>query len=146
MGDGITLPRTNVWWDGGTFRTSFCLPAVISGLCVHLWAILLRKVIQVKLNCQWNQMAVLLNLGWFFDEIGHSGVLIVSRFWFTDIHAACSNPGATLAHWGRDKMAAISKTIISKAFSWMKIFVFWLIFHWIVFLRVTLAIFQHRFR
>ena len=33
-----------------------------------------------------------------------------------------------------------------KHFLWMKSFVFWLIFHWNLFLRVKLAIFQHWFR
>ena len=37
------------------------------------------------------------------------------------------------------KMAAISQTIISDAFSWMKIFVFWLKFHWSSFLRIQLT-------
>ena len=31
-----------------------------------------------------------------------------------------------LTHWGRDKMDALSQTTFSNAFSWMKIFVFWL--------------------
>ena len=51
-----------------------------------------------------------------------------------------------LTHWGRDKMDAISQTTFSSAFSWMKIFEFWLIFHWSLFLRVQLTIFQHWFR
>ena len=52
----------------------------------------------------------------------------------------------SLTHWGRDKMAAISQTIFSNAFSWMKMFEFWLKFHWSLFLRVQLIIFQHWFR
>ena len=55
---------------------------------------------------------------------------------------ACFN----LTHWGRDKMAAVSQTMFSNAFSWMKIYEFWLIFHWSLFLRVQLTIFQHWFR
>ena len=51
-----------------------------------------------------------------------------------------------LTHWGRDKMAAISQTTVSNAFSWMKIHQFRLIFHWRLFLRVESIIFQHRFR
>ena len=35
-----------------------------------------------------------------------------------------------------DTMAAISQTIFSDAFSWMKSFVVWLKFHWSLFLRV----------
>ena len=44
-------------------------------------------------------------------------------------------------HWGRDKMAAISQTISSNAFSWMKISEFRLRFHWSLFLRFELTIF-----
>ena len=39
-------------------------------------------------------------------------------------------------------MAAILKTIFSYAFLWMKSFVFWLKFHWSLFLRVQLTITQ----
>ena len=52
----------------------------------------------------------------------------------------------SLTHWGRDKMDAISQTPFSSAFSWMKIFEFRLKFHWSLFLRVQLTIFQHWFR
>ena len=45
-----------------------------------------------------------------------------------------------------DKMTCISQTIFSDAFSWMKSFVFWLKFHWSLFLRVQLTITQHWFR
>ena len=51
-----------------------------------------------------------------------------------------------LTHGGRDKMAAIFQTTFSNAFSWMKIFTFWLRFHWSLFTRVQLTIFQHWFR
>ena len=51
-----------------------------------------------------------------------------------------------LTHWGRDKMAAISQTMFSNAFSWMKMYEFRLTFHWILFLRFQLTIFQHWFR
>ena len=53
---------------------------------------------------------------------------------------------ASLTHWGRDKMAAISQTTFSGAFSWMKIYEFRLRFHWSLFLRFELTIFQHWFR
>ena len=51
-----------------------------------------------------------------------------------------------LTHWGRDKMDAISQTPFSNAFALMKIFEFQLEFHWSLFLRVQLTIFQHCFR
>ena len=56
---------------------------------------------------------------------------------------SCSS--LVLTHWGRDKMAAFSQTTLSNAFSWMKILEFWLKFHWSLFLRVLLTIFQHLF-
>ena len=54
-------------------------------------------------------------------------------------------PGS-LTHWGRDKMAAIFRTTYSKAFSWMKIYKFLLRFHWSLFPRSQLTIFQYWFR
>ena len=44
------------------------------------------------------------------------------------------------------QMDAISQTTFSSAFSWMKMFEFQLKFHWSLFPRVRLAIFQHWFR
>ena len=44
------------------------------------------------------------------------------------------------------QMAAIFQTTFSKGFSWMKIFEFRSKFHWNLFLRVQLTIFQHWFR
>ena len=52
----------------------------------------------------------------------------------------------TLTHWGRDKMAAISQTTLSSAFSWKKMSEFGLKFHWSLFIRVHSMIFQHWFR
>ena len=54
--------------------------------------------------------------------------------------------GYTLTHWGRDKMDAISQTTLSNAFLWMKILEFWSRFHWCLFRRIQLTIFQHWFR
>ena len=50
------------------------------------------------------------------------------------------------AYWGRDKMAALSQTTLSTVFSWMKMLEFRLRFHWSLFIRVQLTIFQHWFR
>ena len=51
-----------------------------------------------------------------------------------------------LTHWGRGKMDAISQTTFSNEFSWMKMYEYRLKFHWNLFLRVQLTIFQHWFR
>ena len=50
-----------------------------------------------------------------------------------------------LKHLGWDKMAAISQTTPLNTFSWMKMLEFRLKFHWRLFLRVQLTIFQHCF-
>ena len=52
----------------------------------------------------------------------------------------------TLTHWGRDEMNNISQTTLSNVFSSMKMFEFRLKFHWSLFLRDQLIIFQHWFR
>ena len=51
-----------------------------------------------------------------------------------------------VTHWGRDKMAAISQTTLSNAFSWMMMLEFRLKFHWSLSIRVPWTIFQHWFR
>ena len=54
--------------------------------------------------------------------------------------------GCYITHWGRDKMDAISQTTFWSAFCWTKMFEFRLEFHWSLFLRAQLTIFQHLFR
>ena len=51
-----------------------------------------------------------------------------------------------ITHWGRDKMTTISQTTLSNAFSSMKMLEIRYKFHWSLFLRVQLTIFQHWFR
>ena len=51
-----------------------------------------------------------------------------------------------LTHLPLDKMAVISQTIFSGAFSWMKNLVFWPKFHWSLFPWAQLIITQHWFR
>ena len=48
--------------------------------------------------------------------------------------------------WGRDEIDAILQTTVSRTFSWMKIYRFQIKFHWGLFPRVQLPIFQHWFR
>ena len=55
-------------------------------------------------------------------------------------------PPGVLTHWGRDKMDTSSQIIFSNAFSWMKMHESCLRFHWSLFLKFELTIFQHRFR
>ena len=70
--------------------------------------------------------------------------VIIIAWWLW--HYTPRLPGASLTHWGRDKMAAISQKTFSNAISWMKMCEFRLRFHWSLSLRVQLTIFQHWFR
>ena len=89
------------------------------------------------------------NSPWCFHlQIQHyAHTCVHSKFnslWPCDITEYCWT--WSLTHWGRDKMEAISQTTLSNPFSWMKIFEFWLKFHWSLFLRFQLTVFQHWFR
>ena len=66
--------------------------------------------------------------------------------WVLSDYAYDIVPPHILTHWGRDKIAAVSQTTLSNAFSWMKMLEFRLRFHWSLFLSVQLTIFQHWFR
>ena len=59
---------------------------------------------------------------------------------------SCLTTTCVKTHWGRDKMDAVSQSKFSRAFSSMKIVVFWLNFHWNMFPRIKLTIIQHWFR
>ena len=67
-----------------------------------------------------------------------------SHFLWVTFMQSCKSCIST--HRGRDKMDAIFQTILSNAFSWMNMLEFRLKFHWSLFLRVQLTIFQHWFR
>ena len=82
----------------------------------------------------------LLNWNWFSRV-----KLTTTQLWF-QIVAWRRQSTSILTHWGRDKMDAISQTTFSNAFSWMKIFEFRLKFHWSLFPKVLLTIFQQWFR
>ena len=52
----------------------------------------------------------------------------------------------SLTHWYWDKMSSIFQKTFSNAFSWMEMYKIRLRFHWILFPRVQLTLFQHWFR
>ena len=59
--------------------------------------------------------------------------------------AGASSSEDDLTHWDQDKMAAIFQTTFSNAFLWMKMYELQLRFHWSLFPRIHLTIFQHWF-
>ena len=77
---------------------------------------------------------------WKSQMLCEHPILIISK-----INIDMSHPSIKmLTHRPLDKMASISQTIFSNAFSWMKNFVFG--FYWSLFLMVQLTISQHWFR
>ena len=64
------------------------------------------------------------------------------------IYTILSRPQSAdmLTLWSQDKMAVISQTTSSNAFSWMKMYEFHLRFNWSLFLKYELTIFQHWLR
>ena len=76
---------------------------------------------------------------WYAGDLRHHPARYDVIMTIIDTHYLCSVMGMNyltwqdLTHWGRDKMAAISQTTLSNAFSWMKMLEFWLKFHWSLF-------------
>ena len=68
--------------------------------------------------------------------ISHGGALPTSYTAVICDITVVWGPSPILTDLPMDKMAAISQTIVSNAFSWMKNFLLWLKFHWTLFLRV----------
>ena len=67
------------------------------------------------------------------------------KLYSLNLHSLNKHKGE-LTHWGREKMAAISQTTLSSAFSWMKLSEFRSKFHWSFFPKSPtdniLALFQ----
>ena len=111
---------------------------------VH-WYIVARKILMI----QWTEnITILKNMSYF-----HLSALLRNITEYSKLREELSKTGIEftawityLTHWGQDKMAAISQTTFSNAFSWMKICRFRLRFHWSLFLWVQLIISQYWFR
>ena len=70
---------------------------------------------------------------------------LVISIWHFCPSSSCWFIRGWLSHWGSDKIAASSQTTLSNTFPWMKLSEFRLKFHWSLFLRAQLTIFQHWF-
>ena len=105
------------------------------------------------------EMAAILSSGRWVNYTGHlkhqdsmnemkprSSFQITQVISPTEKYSKTSLKLSLLTHWGRDQKDAISQTTLSIAFSWMKMLEFRSNFHWSLFLRVQLTIFQHWFR
>ena len=81
------------------------------------------------------------------DLMGSNRYLYSTKNYFKYMwHLSVKNCLQILTHWGRDKIHDISQTTFSNAFSRLKMNELRLGFHWNLFLRFDLTIFQNRFR
>ena len=90
----------------------------------------------VKVNMQYLQCVNTLwpsDAIWYLDQIGSGNDMAL-----TQVPRQAFNQ-LPLTHWGQDKMATIFRTTFSNAFLWMKIYKFWLRFHWNLLPRVQLT-------
>ena len=85
--------------------------------------------------------------------ISHIRVILIIQWWLyhtAEIQTHNSRPDSKqmlkfilcLTHWGRDKTATISRTTLSDAFPWMKMYDFRLQFHCNLFSRIQLTTYQ----
>ena len=134
------IPRTKGQWHGKCFH--LMTSSWSNVVAQDKWAFTTgENKIVIAIPCQINGM-------WFDGTV--SNVMHLLSNW--DIYGwdhvgqlvpALLNP---LTHWGRDKLDAIFYTTFSNGFSWMKMCEFRLEFHWSLFLRFQLIIFQHWLR
>ena len=92
-----------------------------------------------NIKCQINRSGIQIYINLSNQDIAYAITL-------TDIWEYIFNKTQRLTHWGRDKMAVISQTTFSNAFSWMKMYEFRLRVHWSLFLSVQIKILHHWFR
>ena len=120
-------------YDKVIYQTRICDIKCI----VLVWVLLKMKIFRMASIWLWKHM--------------HANFTSLFLFGFTNIRLLTwevithpyPNVNDSLTHRGRDKMDAISQTTFWSA---LKMFEFRLKFHWSLFLRVQLTIFQHWFR
>ena len=135
-GNGLLLVNTNTLLESMLVLSCACqLRAIALKILMEVISTIHVEITLLKLKLYFlgdNES----NRHWLWNKEGINSPYYSSLI-FQEIH---------LTHWGRDKMAAISLTKLSIAFSWIKMLEFRLNFHWSLFLTVQLTIFQHWFR
>ena len=169
---GSFWPFLNWFHQSGTKPNFFCS----QNFCYHLWCLFCNVCRCFQKYVQWGSYNnVIKYWGWgiphnwdiSFGKFGGLPTLVAfpENLFARQEHINCFKyerqrvhwnaphhwmPNFTrhsvLTHWGRDKIDAILQTAFLNAISWMKMFEFRLKFHWSLFLKVQLTIFQHCFR
>ena len=110
-----------------------------------MWLVAPRLTTKRSISLKWRHMSFECLLNSLFrtdNKRKHQSPALLALHWGESTETG----GSPLTHWGRHKMAAVSQTTLSNAFSWMKMLEFRLRFHWSLFPRVQLIIIQHWFR
>ena len=132
----ITIRQTGNVSNGKPWANTI----LIANLAMHFLKLLVLFII---MNC-FSDETTPVNVA---DEIFLNLMRFDEILWNTSSNSdVCPCLTTRLTHWGQDKMDAISWMTFSNAFSWMTVHEFWLQFHWNLFLRVQLTIFQCWFR
>ena len=137
---------------------SYAISQKVQKYCLNfrirsIWCARLRKVHRI---CNLNQPLQDLNIFYqlFFSELDYLNNDSTWHFNFSILKDNESSASWMLCpyrqcqihcNWGWDEIGTISKTTFSNAYLGMKIYEFWLIFHWNLFPRVQLTIFHHWF-
>ena len=149
-----TMPKRSIvktsWWHKMEMLSALLAicegnPLLTSGLLsqrasnADLWCFLFRMPEQcvaqtVELLVIWDAMMLI----WHPCNVIRCHVIL-----WQDVLLDIEEVQGYLTYWGQDKMANIFQMTFSNTFSWMNTFELLLRFHWILFLRVELTIFQH---
>ena len=139
--------RQAITWANADLLSIRCLGTNFSEILIEVRTSSVREM-HLKLSSA--KMAAILSRGWWIKACRHIYVPVKWNIFGPFNAIGWFGYGllsiVLLTHWGRDKMVAISQTTLSNPFSWTKIFEFRLKFHWSLFLRFQLTIFQHWFR
>ena len=141
------MSKLNIWLEFGLFST---IIAIIGACpCWALFVVTLTNtvhLIYIYIFIQWQ----------FYSSSGSSLSYVFNHSCCVDCNRVLSTMGVIhqyvlvsgvcgaykgLIHWGRDKMGDVFQTTFLNVFSWMKMYWYWLKFHWSLFLGIQLTIF-----
>ena len=121
-----------IWLSFKRYKTLTCVLNILTELCNLQF---LYKIILYHMKNKIQHSMI------YFPAILHK--LDSWIFWFV---SAEINQATKLTHWGWDKMDTIFQVTYWSGYSWMKIYEFWLTFHWILLPGGQLTLCQHWFR
>ena len=133
---------------GENFKLQLCMCGQSPALATHT-NFQLEILIRSKISAIHKFHENILESSWNLSETipwCWPGTHFTQSLWAHNPNLVKRRDALEISHWGRDKMASVSQTTLSNAFSWTKMLEFRLRFHWSLFLRVQLTVIQHCFR